>query len=146
MCSAVVVLLTGVVHGVTITSEETKKLIKHYHLLAACRLMGVDRVRLDTGSTALSAAAAGTALAPTDAVLLQGPEVRAERWAGLCDQTKMTREALDRFEVPSDGRGAVIKGLGPDKSKWVDAMLEVMLPLAAFVVEKQTMMKEAPPP
>jgi hypothetical protein len=128
--------------------EETKKLIKHYHLLAACRLMGVDRVRLDTGLTGLAAAGGGAAvasLAPTDAVLLLGPEVRAERWAGLCDQAKMSKEALDRFEVPSDGRGAVIRGLGPDKSKWIDLMLEVMLPLAAFVVQNQTMMEDAPP-
>jgi hypothetical protein len=123
--------------------EETKKLIKHYHLLAACRHMGVDRVRLDTGSTGSGAAA--VSLAPTDAVLLQGPEVRAERWAGLCDQAKMSKEALDRFEVPSDGRGAVIRGLGPDKSKWIDLMLEVMLPLAAFVVQKETMMEDASP-
>ena len=111
--------------------EETKMLFKYYHLLASCRRMGVDQVMLD----------AGTADSASPTALLLGPEVTADRWSGLAEKSLMQKAARARFQVASDGRGALIKGLGTDRSKWLDLLLEVLLPLATFVEEKQNLMQ-----
>ncbi|KAG5177661.1 P-loop containing nucleoside triphosphate hydrolase protein [Tribonema minus] len=106
-----------------------RALFAHHHVLAACRRLGVETITLDDGGGSGAAAAR-----------LTGPETGPALWAPLLEKGALKPALRARVAVHEDA--VTVAFDGAPREEWVDALLDVLLPLAQHVEAKQQLLVE----